>query len=307
MGPARGGSPPLGPGLDQTRVRVLFQIEVSWKDAAAAAAVLGAGAAAASLPRVRARFARASVVCAFCREAGLVLGLFALWQLAGSFSLLRLDRAVTRGQDIWDFERALHLPSELSLQRAVLPHHLLVQVMNLYYGWLHFPSLIALLVWLFVRHRDAYGRVRNTIVLLTGGCLLVQLVPVAPPRLVPALHVLDTPALYGQSVYGSLGRGVADQLSAMPSVHVGWAVLLGLVAVQVSPSRWRWLVVVHSVITFLAVSATGNHYWLDGVAAAGILVVALALQSAARTVAARVWPVVRAEPVPVLAASASEP
>jgi hypothetical protein len=240
----------------------------------------------------------------FCREAALVLGLFALWQLAGSLSLLRVDGAIARGDDVWRAERWLHMPSELALQRAVLPHHLLVQALNIYYGFVHFPSLIALLVWLFFRHREAYGRVRNTVVLLTGGCLLVQLVPVAPPRLVPALHVLDTPALYGQSVYSSLGRGLADQLSAMPSVHVGWAVLLALVAVQVGRGRWRWLVVVHTVITIVAVSATGNHYWLDGVAAAAILGVALALQAAARTVAARFGPpeLVRApEPVPAYA------
>lgn len=273
--------------MEQTRGPVLFQIEVSWKLAAWLAVALAAAAAAGSRPRAQALHPRVRAIAAFFREAALVLGLFALWQLAGSLSVMRLDGAVARGDAIWRLERAWHLPNERSLQHAMLHHSLLTQATNLYYGWVHFPSLIALLVWLFVWHRDAYGRVRNTIVLLTGACLLVQLIPVAPPRLVPVLHVLDTPALYGQSVYGSVGRGMADQLSAMPSVHVGWAVLIGLLAVQLGRSRWRWLVIAHPVITVLAVSATGNHYWLDGAAAVAILVAALAVQATARWLAAR--------------------
>jgi len=101
----------------------------------------------------------------------------------------------------------------------------------------------------------------------------VQMVPVAPPRMLPGF--VDTALAYGQSIYGPFGSGVADQLSAMPSVHVAWAVLIAFFVVRASPSRWRWLVVAHPVITMLAVVATANHFWLDGVVAAAIVAVAL--------------------------------
>ena len=77
--------------------------------------------------------------------------------------------------------------------------------------------------------------------LFTGLSLLVQLIPVAPPRMLPADQMVDTAVMYGQSVYGSVAGFRADQLSAMPSVHIGWALLVAVVVVQVSRSRWRWL------------------------------------------------------------------
>jgi hypothetical protein len=101
------------------------------------------------------------------------------------------------------------------------------------------------------------------------------MVPVAPPRLLGELGFVDTGLRYGQSVYGSVGGGVAPQLSAMPSVHVGWAVLIALAAVEISTSRWRWLVIAHPVATTIVVVATANHWWLDGVVAIGFLALAL--------------------------------
>ena len=57
----------------------------------------------------------------------------------------------------------------------------------------------------------------------------------------------------------------------MPSLHVGWAVLVGVAAVLISSSRWRWLVLAHPVVTLVVVAATANHWWLDGVVAVVIL------------------------------------
>jgi hypothetical protein len=74
----------------------------------------------------------------------------------------------------------------------------------------------------------------------------------------------------------------------MPSVHVGWALLAALVVVEVSRSRWRWLALGYPVLTLLAVVVTANHYWMDGIAAALLLALALVLQRAGRTVT-RAW------------------
>jgi hypothetical protein len=123
------------------------------------------------------------------------------------------------------------------------------------------------LIWLFVRHREQYRPVRQVMAWTTLGCLLVQLLPVAPPRMLPG--IVDTGLLYNQSVYSN-GLPI-DQLSAMPSMHVAWAVLVGYYAWRISPSRWRYLGPVHAVITVFVVVATGNHWWLDGVVAVAIL------------------------------------
>jgi len=227
---------------------------------------------------------RLAMAAGIAQEAAILLALFALWQLAGSLSVVGPDGALARAQWIWHAERVVHMPSETEIQRAFLGHPLLVQALNLYYASLHFVVLISCLVWVYARHRRHYPQVRITLVLFTAGALLIQFLPVAPPRMLPGDGMVDTAARYGQSVYGSVAGFNADQLSAMPSVHVGWALLVALVVVQVSRSRWRWLALGYPALTLLAVVVTANHFWLDGIAAALLLGLALAVQRAGRAV-----------------------
>ena len=84
----------------------------------------------------------------------------------------------------------------------------------------------------------------------------------------------DTPALFGQTVYPAFGKSGPAQLSAMPSVHVAWAAIIGVTIVVASTRRWRWIALAHPVVTMIVVVVTGNHYWLDGVV--GVMVAALA-------------------------------
>jgi hypothetical protein len=217
------------------------------------------------------------------REAALLCGLYSLWQLAGSLSVLGTSGAYSRARWLESAERFLHLPSEAGVQGSITGHPLVVQAANLYYATMHFGVLFAFLLWLFFRHRDAYRSIRLTLVLLTATCLIVQLVPVAPPRLLPGY--VDTAAQYGQSVY-ALGIS-ADQLSAMPSVHVGWAVLIAWAVIKVSPSPWRWWIVLHPILTTWFVVATANHFWLDGVVAIALLVLCAQGQALTRTARAR--------------------
>ncbi len=220
------------------------------------------------------------------RESALVLALFALWQYAGSFSVGSTNGAIARSEWIWRLERALHLPSETSVQRLFLPHPLVVEVFNLYYDTLHFPVLIACMIWLFWRHREHYGRWRTTLVAVTGLSLVVQLIPVAPPRMLPSTGLVDTAVRYHQSVYGSVGGFDADQLSAMPSVHVGWALLVAAAIITTAASRWRWLALLYPAMTTLVVVVTANHFWLDGIVAAAILALVVAAQALGRRLAA---------------------
>jgi len=260
--------------------------EMSWRLAAMMATSLLAVAALAWLPRRRS--VRRAVP--FLREAGLVVGLFALWQYAGSFSVMGPDGAVSRAWSIWRTERAWHLPSEAALQHLVVPHPLLVEAFNLYYATMHFIVLIIFLVWLFARHRDHYPRIRASLVVLTAACLLIQLMPVAPPRMLAGVGLVDTAQAYGQSVY-SFGGAMADQLSAMPSVHVGWAMLVAFGTWRATASRGRWLAVAHAVLTWIVVIATANHFWLDAVVATAVLALALLLTGLAAAAARALWPV----------------
>jgi hypothetical protein len=245
----------------------------------------------------------AVITAVVCRELSLVLALFSVWQLAGRLSLLQVSGARGHGLWIWHVERAVRLPSEVTLQRAFLPYPLIIQACNVYYATVHFPALIIFLIWCFARHREHYAAVRNTVAILTAACLLIQLIPVAPPRMFTNLGFVDTALRYGQSVYGAVGSGFADQLSAMPSVHVGWAVLIAVFVVKISRSQWRWLVLVHTTLTILVVTVTANHWWLDGIVAVALLGLAIATERSSRAVLTRVRNRVTLGPVVVAARS----
>jgi hypothetical protein len=224
------------------------------------------------------------MLSAALQETCVVMVLYSLWQVAGAWSVMGVDDALARGRWLIRVQDAMGLPSERSLQRLILDTPWLVRASNLYYAIVHVPALVATLIWGFIAHRHLYSRLRNTVTLTTAGCLLIQLIPLAPPRMFPELGFVDTGELYGQSVYNALGRGMAGQLAAMPSVHVAWAVIVSVFAVWF-PCRMIWKVVgvTHGVLTILVVAATGNHFWLDGIVAALIMIVALgALQLVAR-------------------------
>ncbi len=216
---------------------------------------------------------------AFARETAVIGFLYGLWQLAGKLSVTGTDGAMARARWIERFEHDIGLPSEHAVQHLVLGHRYLVEGANLYYATMHMSTMLVFLVWLFVRHREQYRPVRQVMAWTTLGCLLVQLLPVAPPRMLPG--IVDTGLRYGQSVYSN-GLPI-DQLSAMPSVHVAWAAVVGYYVWRLSPSRWRWVGPVHTVLTVLVVVVTGNHWWLDGIVAVAILVVCAWSVYAART------------------------
>jgi prepilin signal peptidase PulO-like enzyme (type II secretory pathway) len=241
-------------------------VALTWQQAGVLSAALYAGSFAASRtgsPRLRRSWP-------LLREAATIGALYSLWQFVGQLSLVGTHGAYERGRSLVRIEKELWLPREATVQSWILPHPLIAQLCNLYYASLHFAALFVLLLWLFVRHRDQYAKARSSIIVLTASCLAVQLVPVAPPRLIPQAGVVDIAQRYGQSVYISGGAGV-DQLSAMPSVHVGWALLIAMVVIRAGTGPWRWLVVGYPVLTTFVVLATGNHFWLDGILAAVLL------------------------------------
>jgi hypothetical protein len=239
-------------------------VSLTWQHSGEVAGVLAAiSVALRAVPQRQVRW-----FASFVFEAAIIGLLYGMWQLAGKLSVLGTAGALQRSRWIEHFDERLPLPSEHTLNHAILEHPLLVQAANLYYACMHFTMMFVFLIWLFVRHRDRYKPVRTTMAWTTFVCLVIQLLPVAPPRMRPGFR--DTAAIYHQSVYSN--GLAADQLSAMPSVHVAWAVIVGFYVVTISTSRWRWIGLAHTVVTILVVVSTANHWWLDGIVATLVLV-----------------------------------
>ena len=223
-----------------------------------------------------------SVIMPVALELTLMSALYSIWRLARVLPLDRQQGAIERARQINRLQHDLRIPSELSLQHFVLAHEWLGRFMNYYYAILHVPALITFMVWLFVRHRDRYAHWRNALAILTAFCVVIRFLRVAPPRFLTDLGYIDLASRFGLSVYGPVGTGVSDQFAAMPSIHVGWAAVVSFGVVAAGTSRWRWLAMLHVVLTMLAVSATGNHWWLDGIVAIALLGIALLIDTGAR-------------------------
>lgn len=117
--------------------------------------------------------------------AGGVIGLYAVWQFALDVLVVHTAGAAGRGRALATFERAVHLPSEASVERLFLHAPWLVEAANRYYAWVDFPGLCAALAWLFWRHRDRFAHYLVTLIGVTVACTVLQAIPVAPPRLTP--------------------------------------------------------------------------------------------------------------------------
>lgn len=208
------------------------------------------------------------------RELLLIATLWAAYSLGRKVANGHVGRAMANATRVWDFERLVHLPSETALQRHIVGETPVAVLANCYYAGVHFPATAAFLLWLYLARPANYRPVRNLLVALTAVAMVIHnLYPLAPPRMLPAAGMVDTAQRWGPSVYGGSPETdkLANQFAAMPSLHVGWAVLVAVTLIVLTSSRWRWLWLLHPAMTTMVVVVTANHYWLDGIVGTGLL------------------------------------
>jgi hypothetical protein len=237
------------------------------------------------LARREARDTRTLGVPAGLREVALLAALWTTYAVSRVVASDDLAAARGRAADILHLERLLHLDMESWLNHTLTPISQIAVPMSFWYASLHYVVTPAVLVFLFVRHRGEYARARNAIVIGSAiGLVCYVLIPTAPPRLMPGGAFLDT--LVSTSDVGwwsgqtSLPNGLgqmANELAAMPSLHVGWTVWVAWAVWRHVGTLGRTLAVLYSLGTTIVVLATGNHWLLDAVAggvviAAGVVI-----------------------------------
>lgn len=207
------------------------------------------------------------------REVLLLVTLFVAYRMGRLAISGHDDLAIANAWHVWDIERLLHLPDEETLQDWALQWPDLLKAANWYYVGVHFPITLAFLAWGWLRRPPAeYRWARRLIITLTGFALVLHIaLPLAPPRMLSSLGFLDTMAAFGPSAYSGDAATVANQFAAMPSLHVGWAMLIAVVVVRTAKAPWRWAIIAHPVLTVVVVVLTANHYWVDAVVAAMLL------------------------------------
>jgi membrane-associated phospholipid phosphatase len=175
--------------------------------------------------------------------------------------------AVDHAHDIVAVQRALGLDVEASVQALVVPSDAMSTLFNWVYIWGHWPVIGATLLWLALQHTTVYYRLRNGMLISGGlGLLVYTTYPVAPPRLA-GLGMVDTVTERSQAYRVLQPPQFVNQYAAMPSLHVGWDLLVGLAILAAATATWlRAVGLVMPPVMALATVATANHYVLDAVA-----------------------------------------
>lgn len=214
------------------------------------------------------------------REIGLVgAGLLVYFLIRGNVTD-RAAQAVRNAITVIDMQRALGIFWEPQMQAAILESALQVRLWNWVYFWAHAPVIVIIGLWLLWRHPRTYVLVRNAfLVSAVIGLACYMVFPVAPPRLMPGYGFVDTMLLYSQVSYQAQSlKPFVNPYAAMPSLHLGWAVLCGVgIVLARRDVRGLFVGMALPLLMGLAIVLTANHYILDGVTGLVVALIGLAV------------------------------
>ncbi len=200
--------------------------------------------------------------------------------------------AVANARQVLGLERFFGVDVEASLQGFILGHNGVVTAANWMYIWGHWPVIAMTLVWLYRRHRGSYALLRNSMFISGAiGLVIFILFPVAPPRLMPAGFV-DTVTELSTSYRLLQPPSLVNKFAAVPSLHVGWNLLVGiLIYTTTRNTLFRLFALGGPVLMATAVVLTANHYIVDAVAGSIVALAGLAGAVALQRLhASCVWP-----------------
>jgi hypothetical protein len=172
--------------------------------------------------------------------------------------------AIRHAQEVLGWERLAHVAWEAPLQAAVLGVPGLLGGLELFYFAAHFLVTGVFFLWLYRRSAAGFRRFRNGFLAATAIALVVHWrFPTAPPRLAGIGFVHPGLAL----------AGLSNPVAAVPSLHAGWALGVGVGVLRYARApAWRLAGALYPAAVCFTIVATGNHFVLD--AAAGLAVLA---------------------------------
>ncbi|MEV0563965.1 phosphatase PAP2 family protein [Dactylosporangium sp. NPDC050588] len=205
------------------------------------------------------------------RQVGIVTAAVAAYFGVRGATEAATDQALANAAKVVDFEKSVGLFHESWLQSTFAGSPAVATFFNWIYIYGHWPVIVATLIWLARTNPAIYYRTRNAMLLSGGiGLVVFMLFPLAPPRLAE-LGLVDT-VTQSDGAYRVLQPTMfTNQYAAMPSLHVGWDLLIGL-AILAAARRplLRAFGAAMPVLMVAAVVLTANHYLVDAIAGAAL-------------------------------------
>jgi hypothetical protein len=179
--------------------------------------------------------------------------------------------ALEHAREVSSWERVAHVAWEPALQAAALRVPDLLRALDAFYFIGHFALTGVFFLWLYRRSRPTFRTFRNGFLATTAVALAVhRLYPTAPPRLADV-----------GLVHPGFGlAGLSNPVAAVPSLHAGWALGVGIGVVRFArPVAWRLAGALYPAVVVLTIVVTGNHFLLDALAGMAVLGVGFAAAS----------------------------
>ncbi|MGW1617195.1 phosphatase PAP2 family protein [Streptomyces sp. NPDC002285] len=167
---------------------------------------------------------------------------------------------------VWGREHSSHLAGS-----ALLHGDTSVTAANLCHGAVYFTAAAAFLVWLCIHRPGPCLWTQWVLAPATGAVLMLHLTfTPAPPRTPAAAHLTYTGQAWGPTVYRAQPEtdSMADQFAAVPSPHLGWALMVAILLILATRSHWRRLRLQHPLLTLVVIVSTASHYRPDAAVAA---------------------------------------
>ena len=210
-------------------------------------------------------------------ELAAIVALYAIYELGRGFGDATLQAAQGNTARIVELEQSLGVFFEGAVQNWASGIPSLPTFLGLAYVTLHLGATGATMVWLHLRHRERFALVRNALVIATGLSLIAYTVfPAAPPRLAGLGFVDTVTAQTHVNLSSDLLGSLYNPFAAVPSMHFGYALLVGIVLATTASNRWvRLIGVLYPPFMLFDIVATGNHFVFDAVAGGLVTVVSL--------------------------------
>ncbi len=223
------------------------------------------------------------------------------WQIllfCGAYWVYRLVRgqvfdqsaaAFANARSIVDLQRTLHVFVEADIQRWAIGTGWVEDVGSWMYQNTHFVVTTVTLAFIYLLRNEHFYWVRNMFMVAMALALVGYVAfPTAPPRMFEGFGFTDSVAHFTNVSSDSDVNALFNPYAAVPSMHVGFALMLAIPMVRMTRRRWAkalWIAY-PPVVTFVVV-VTANHWIFDAVAGAAV---ALVSAVAAQTIFARVRP-----------------
>lgn len=210
--------------------------------------------------------------------AGLAL-LYGVYEVVRGFGGEDYEAAFAHTADIVALERSLGVFVEADVQSWAERIPALPAALGLAYVLLHFAGTTLALAWVHRRRPDSYPLVRTTFVAATGLALVgYVLYPAAPPRLTDLGFSDTVSSSTGLDLSSDLLGSLYNPIAAVPSLHMGYALIVGVAVAALATSRAARLAgAAYPLVMLAVIVATGNHFFVDAVLGAAVVVAGWAL------------------------------